>query len=71
VFTKHAARVIGARSLPLVASDTVLRRNWTVAQKARMLAEASNLSGDPLRAYLERELARKEKPWLRPLHFWF
>ena len=44
-----------ARSLPVVASDTVLRRKWTVEQKARMLAEAANLSGEALCAYLEEE----------------
>jgi transposase len=47
-----------ARSLPLVASDAIKGRQWSVEQKARMLAEASNLSGDPLRAYLEREGVR-------------
>lgn len=47
-----------ARSLPVVASDTAPRRIWTVEQKARMLAEAANLSGDELCAYLEREGVR-------------
>jgi transposase len=47
-----------ARGLPLVASDAIKGRQWSVEQKARMLAEASNLSGDPLRAYLEREGVR-------------
>ena len=47
-----------ARSLPVVASDTVPRRNWTVEQKARMLAEAANLSGEALCAYLEEKGVR-------------
>ncbi len=47
-----------ARSLPLVAADSSKGRQWSVEQKARMLAEASNLSGEPLRAYLEREGVR-------------
>lgn len=44
-----------ARSLPLVASDDIRRRKWTVERKARVLAESSNLTGEQLRAYLERE----------------
>jgi transposase len=44
-----------ARSLPLVTSDDVKAREWTVEQKARTLAEASNLSGEQLRSYLERK----------------
>src|SRR5437016_5485204 len=44
-----------ARSLPLVASDDIKVRKWTVEQKARVLSEASHLSGEQLRAYLERE----------------
>jgi transposase len=47
-----------ARSLPVVASDTVPRRKWTVEQKARMLAEAANLSGEALCAYLEEKGVR-------------
>ena len=47
-----------ARSLPVVASDTVPRRKWTVEQKARVLAEAANLSGEALCAYLEAEGVR-------------
>jgi transposase-like protein len=44
-----------ARSLPVVAADAVPRRKWTVEQKARMLAEAANLSGEALCTYLEGE----------------
>jgi hypothetical protein len=44
-----------ARSLPLVASNDIKVREWTVEQKARVLAEASNLTGEQLRAYFERE----------------
>jgi transposase len=47
-----------ARSLPVVASDSVPRRKWSVEQKARMLAEAANLSGEALCAYLEGEGVR-------------
>ena len=48
-----------ARSLPLMA-DTPKRavRQWTVEQKARVLAEASNLDGDKLNSYLEHEGVR-------------
>src|SRR4051794_26650254 len=44
-----------ARSLPLVRSDHTNARQWTVEQKARILSEASALSGEQLRAYLDRE----------------
>ncbi len=47
-----------ARSLPFVASDNAKERQWTVEQKARVLTEAANLSGEQLRAYLEREGVR-------------
>jgi transposase len=47
-----------ARSLPLVTSDDVKGREWTVERKARVLAEAANLTGQQLRAYLEREGVR-------------
>ena len=47
-----------ARSLPLVASNDIKVREWTVEQKARVLAEASHLSGEQLRAYFEREGVR-------------
>ena len=35
-----------ARSLPLAASDNLSVREWIVEQKARVLAEASKLSGE-------------------------
>ena len=44
-----------ARSLPSVASNTPRARVWTVEQKARVLADASKLSGEQLISYLERE----------------
>jgi transposase len=44
-----------ARSLPFMASKEPVVREWTVEQKARVLADASKLSGDRLTAYLERE----------------
>ena len=44
-----------ARSLPFMASKERVVREWTVEQKARVLAEAATLSGDRLTAYLERE----------------
>ena len=44
-----------ARSLPPVASNTPKARVWTVEQKAQALAGASNLSGEQLTSYLERE----------------
>ena len=37
-----------ARSLPLVASEKRSVREWTVEQKARVLAEASKLTGEQL-----------------------
>lgn len=45
-----------ARSLPImtdIPKPTV--REWTVEQKARVLAEACKLGGEELSAYLERE----------------
>jgi transposase len=47
-----------ARSLPVVASDSAKGRQWTVEQKARVLTEACNLTGEQLRAYLECEGVR-------------
>lgn len=47
-----------ARSLPLVTSDDIKGREWTVESKARVLADASNLTGEQLRAYLECEGVR-------------
>lgn len=47
-----------ARRLPFVATEKSIVRQWSVEQKARMLAEASALSGEELAAYLEREGAK-------------
>ena len=44
-----------ARSLPLVGADDPKAREWTVEQKARILAEASQLTGEQLATYLERQ----------------
>jgi transposase-like protein len=46
-----------ARSLPAVAKKPPkpMVREWTVEQKARMLADGSKLDGEELAAYLERE----------------
>ncbi len=46
-----------ARSLPIVAHNKPkpAGREWTVEQKVRVLAEASQLDGEELTAYLERE----------------
>jgi transposase len=45
-----------ARSLPLVAKKAKpIVREWTIEQKARVLAEAAVLDGEELTAYLERE----------------
>lgn len=45
-----------ARSLPTVAKKPKpVVREWTVEQKARVLAEASKLDGEELTGYLERE----------------
>jgi transposase len=44
-----------ARSLPHVCPDKPVRRRWSVEQKARVLAEASKLTGEQLRAHLQRE----------------
>lgn len=45
-----------ARSQPIVAEKPKpTGREWTVEQKARVLAEASKLDGEELSAYLERE----------------
>ena len=43
-----------ARSLPLVATDKRTRPEWTVEEKAQILAEASKLTGEQLTAYLDR-----------------
>lgn len=47
--------LVEARSLPPVASDKLSRRQWSLEQKARILAEASKLTGTQLSSYLERE----------------
>lgn len=49
-----------ARSLPVVTEPPKkpATREWTVEQKARVLAEASKLAGEELTAYLEREGVR-------------
>jgi transposase-like protein len=45
-----------ARSLPTMADKPKpAMREWTVEQKARVLAEAAKLNGQELNAYLERE----------------
>ena len=44
-----------ARSLPFVATDNPIVREWAVKQKARVLAEALTLTAKELTAYLERE----------------
>ena len=44
-----------ARTLPLVASDKPSIREWSVEQKAQILADASVLNGQELVAHLERE----------------
>lgn len=46
-----------ARSVPAVAKKPPkpVVREWTVEQKARVLAEAAKLDGEELAAYLERE----------------
>jgi hypothetical protein len=51
-----SANALEARSLPIMADKpkpTV--RDWTVEQKARVLAETCKLDGEELTAYLERE----------------
>jgi transposase-like protein len=44
-----------ARSLPLMADKPQPVRMWTIEQKARVLADASQLDGEELTAYLEGE----------------
>jgi transposase len=44
-----------ARSLPFVGADKRIVREWTVEQKAQVIAEASTLTGDQLTVYLDRE----------------
>jgi hypothetical protein len=47
-----------ARSLPQVAAHKPSRRQWTLEQKTRVLAEASKLTGEELSSYLEREAVK-------------
>ena len=47
-----------ARSLSLVGSEKTRAREWTVEQKAKMLAGAAGLTGEQLSSYLEREGVR-------------
>jgi len=44
-----------ARSLPLMAPDKSMGKHWPVEHKARILTEGSQLTGDALTAFLERE----------------
>lgn len=44
-----------ARSLPLVTSERQKPRTWTVGEKARIVADAANLDGERLAAFLQRE----------------
>lgn len=44
-----------ARSLPKVAPERPKQRTWAVADKARIVAEAADLDGDQLTAFLHRE----------------
>lgn len=44
-----------ARSLPKVAPDRPTPKTWTVAEKARVVADAANLEGDKLTAFLQHE----------------
>ena len=44
-----------ARSLPSVAPERPKQRTWTVTEKARIVADAANLDGERLSAFLERE----------------
>jgi 5-methylthioribose kinase len=44
-----------ARNLPLMESNNQTAREWTVEQKARLLADASKLTGNELTVHLERE----------------
>jgi len=43
-----------ARSLPRVSPNPADRRRWSVEQKARVVAEAANLTGEQLQAYLDQ-----------------
>jgi transposase-like protein len=43
-----------ARSLPLVSPNPAKQRRWSVEQKARVVAEAANLTGEQLQGYLDQ-----------------
>jgi transposase-like protein len=43
-----------ARSLPRVSPNPANPRRWSVEQKARVVAEAANLTGEQLQAYLDQ-----------------
>ena len=43
-----------ARSLPQVNPDPANQRRWSVEQKARVVAEAANLTGEQLQTHLDR-----------------
>jgi transposase len=47
-----------ARSLPLVATEKRIQAEWTVEQKAQLLAEASQLSGEQLSTFLGQKGVR-------------
>lgn len=44
-----------AFSLPVMAGDKRKPRKWTIVDKARVVVEASKLTGEELSAFLERE----------------
>jgi len=43
-----------ARSLPRVSPNPANQRRWSVEQKARVVVEAANLTGEQLQVYLDR-----------------
>ena len=43
-----------ARSLPIVSPNPAKQRRWSVEQKARVVAEAANLTGEELQASLDQ-----------------
>ena len=58
-----------ARSLPMMTD--ILKpavREWTVEQKARVLAEGSKLDGEALTAYLERQGVKLFVDWYNGTH---
>jgi len=48
-----------ARNLPIMADQPKPVRMWTVEQKVRVLADTSQLDGEALTGYLEREGVRR------------